>query len=428
MFFHSMKYTFLALLRDKSAMFWCFAFPLILGTMFHFAFGGLGEDKSFCAIPVAVVEENTGTSTASASDFVYPKWSIRGMLDALQEGDDPFLQITYAPEEEALNLLEQKKVYGILYADMPDFSNYAIWGNAASDASARAAQMKSLDASAGAPLSLTISAEMNSDPLYQSILSAFVEQFNISYNAIAETAMTRSEKLPAVLETLAADTAYVTDTPLGDGSTDESLTYFFNLIAMICMFGAMGGSQVAISNQANLSALGARKSISPVHKLVSILGELSASLLFNFLTVAFTLLYLMTVLRVNFGNQFGFIAIASLCGCLAGISLGFFVGCIGRFDAQTKLGILMTVIMTGCVLSGLMIGNIRTWVEDFCPLLNRINPTALISDALYSLAVYPSHERFFSNIAGLLGISAPFALGGFLLVRRKKYASLSCLF
>ena len=51
MFFHSMKYTFLALLRDKSAMFWCFAFPLILGTMFHFAFGGLGEDKSFSAIP-----------------------------------------------------------------------------------------------------------------------------------------------------------------------------------------------------------------------------------------------------------------------------------------------------------------------------------------------------------------------------------------
>ena len=59
-----------------------------------------------------------------------------------------------------------------------------------------------------------------------------------------------------------------------------------------------------------------------------------------------------------------------------------------------------------------------------CPLLNRINPAALISDALYSLVVYPSYTRFFTNIAGLLLLSALFCLGGLALVRRKKYASL----
>ena len=58
------------------------------------------------------------------------------------------------------------------------------------------------------------------------------------------------------------------------------------------------------------------------------------------------------------------------------------------------------------------------------PLLNRINPAALISDALYSLVVYPSYTRFFTNIAGLLLLSALFCLGGLALVRRKKYASL----
>ena len=39
MFFHTMKYTLLNLLRDKGQVFWCIAFPLLLGTMFHFAFG-----------------------------------------------------------------------------------------------------------------------------------------------------------------------------------------------------------------------------------------------------------------------------------------------------------------------------------------------------------------------------------------------------
>ena len=47
MFFHTMKYTLLNLLRDKGQVFWCVAFPLLLGTMFHFAFGGLGWRKFF---------------------------------------------------------------------------------------------------------------------------------------------------------------------------------------------------------------------------------------------------------------------------------------------------------------------------------------------------------------------------------------------
>ena len=47
MFFHTMKYTLLNLLRDKGQVFWCVAFPLLLGTMFHFAFGGLGSGESF---------------------------------------------------------------------------------------------------------------------------------------------------------------------------------------------------------------------------------------------------------------------------------------------------------------------------------------------------------------------------------------------
>ena len=83
----------------------------------------------------------------------------------------------------------------------------------------------------------------------------------------------------------------------------------------------------------------------------------------------------------------------------------------------------MAAIMICCFLSGLMIGNMRALVEDFCPLLNRINPAALISDALYSLVV-PVLHTVFTNIAGLLLLSALFCLGGLALVRRKKYASL----
>lgn len=406
MFLHSMKYTFLSLIRDKSQVFWCFAFPLLLGTMFNFAFGGLGEDESFSAIPVAVVmEESTDSETiAPLSD------GIRSLFDGLSEpGENQFLEVSYTTKEEALELLSEKEVYGIINVTVPDIADYI--------------NAESADDLPDAPLTLTISAEMNSDPLYQSILSAFVEQFNMEYHAIADIAMTDPAQLTSVLEKMSEQAEYIVHESLGAETLDESLTYFFNLIAMTCLYAAMAGSNIAIDNQANLSALGARRNIAPAHKLVSTLGDLAALLVFEFFTVLVALFYFSGVLGVDFGTRFGYIALTALCGCLTGISLGFFIGSIGRFNRETKFGILMAAVMICCFLSGLMIGNMRMIVEEICPFINRINPAALISDALYALVIYPSKERFFINIASLLAISAALCLSGFALIRRKKYAS-----
>lgn len=400
MFFHAMKYTFLALIRDKSSVFWCFAFPLLLGTMFHFAFGGLDTDESFSPIAVGVViEESQGAD------------SIRTIFDTLSApGDDQLLIVTYATAEEALDLLEKKEIYGIITADIPELSDYF---------SADLSEILNTY-----PLQLTLSAEMNSDPLYQSILNCFVEQFNLQYQTISTIAMEHPFELPALIESIEVDTNYLIEESLGANSLTESSTYFFNLIAMTCMFAATVGNVVAIHNQANLSSLGARRNVSPVHRMVSILGDLSAVLIFEFITLLTALFYFTAVLGVDFGKQFGFVALTALCGCLTGISLGFFVGSIGRFNQNIKFGILMAVIMFGCFLSGLMVGNMRVIVDGICPFINHINPSALISDALYSLAIYPSYKRFFTNIASLLLISALLCVGGFTMVRRKKYASL----
>ena len=398
MFFHTMKYTLLTMLRDKGQVFWCVAFPLLLGTMFHFAFGGLGSDESFSAIPVAVVMEEESAE-------------LRSMFDSLSEpGEDQFLEVTYASAADARELLKAKEVYGIITADLPTVSDYR---NAAS-----------IEDVSTYPLSLALSAEMTSDPLYQSILSVLVDRFNIEYSAIAQAAMKDPAKLPALLHTVSEEVSYIRHESLGADSVDESLTYFFNLIAMTCLYAAMIGNTLAISNQANLSDLGARRNVSPVPRLLATLGDLTGALIFEFSSLLITIVYLTLVLKVDFGNHLGGVTLTCLCGCLAGLSLGFLVGCIGQFSKETKFGFLMAAIMICCFLSGLMIGNMRALVEDFCPLLNRINPAALISDALYSLVVYPSYTRFFTNLAGLLLLSALFCLGGLALVRRKKYASL----
>lgn len=322
MFFHTMKYTLLNLLRDKGQVFWCVAFPLLLGTMFHFAFGGLGSGESFSAIPVAVVMQEESSE-------------LRSMLDSLSKpGEDQFLEVTYASAADAKELLKAKEVYGIITADLPTVSDYR---NAAS----------AKDVSTY-PLSLTLSAEMTSDPLYQSILSVLVDRFNIEYSAIAQAAMKDPTKLPALLDAVSTEVSYIRHESLGAGSVDESLTYFFNLIAMTCLYAAMIGNTLAISNQANLSDLGARRNVSPVPRLLATLGDLTGALIFEFSSLLITIAYLTLVLKVDFGNHLGGVALTCLCGCLAGLSLGFLVGCIGQFSKETKFGFLMAAIMICC--------------------------------------------------------------------------------
>ena len=269
MFIHSFYYALKTMMRNKSQVFWCLAFPILLGTMFHFAFGGLSADEQFSAIPVAVVLNDTKNNDI-----------ITDMLDTLSApGETQFLDITYTDETEALSLLEQKAIIGILYAE--------------------------------GTLSLTISAEMTDEPINQSILSVFVEQFNMSYEALADIAATHPEALPDAISTIAEDTDYLEETSFTNGDFNESLTYFFNLIAMTCLYAAIVGNNIAIDNQANLSSLGARRSISPVHGLVSVFASLTAALIFEFTSVSVSLCYLHFVLSVNFGTQSGCVRCAA---------------------------------------------------------------------------------------------------------------------
>ncbi len=57
MFWHLYKYHFKASIRNKSAIFWSFAFPLILATLFYFGFGNLLNDsEELKPVPAAIVE------------------------------------------------------------------------------------------------------------------------------------------------------------------------------------------------------------------------------------------------------------------------------------------------------------------------------------------------------------------------------------
>ncbi|MGN0141912.1 MAG: ABC transporter permease [Roseburia sp.] len=394
MFLHSFCYAFKQLLRQKQLVFWTLFFPIVLATMFHLAFSGLTEDEQLQVIPVAAVkaEENPIlTDIGMSSPFTY-------FLDQVSApGENQFLSVTYTTEEDALTLLEHKEIIGILYEG---------------------------DLLEQEPVRLTISSEMTNFKLEQSILTIFVEQFNMISETITNIAMTDPNQLPAVIEQLSRDTTVNTEVTYSARTTEASLTYFFNLIAMTCLFASMSGMLIAVHNQGNLSALGARRCIAPASRMQTLFGELCANALFQFSCAGMSLLYLLFVLKVDFGPELGYVALATLVGCFTGISLGFLVGSIGTLTDNVKMGILMSVTMICCFLSGLMVNNMRILVAQIAPWFNHINPAALIADSFYSLTVYPTHSRYFANLGTLLVMSAVFFIGGLICTRRKTYAAI----
>ena len=63
-------------------------------------------------------------------------------------------------------------------------------------------------------------------------------------------------------------------------------------------------------------------------------------------------------------------------------------------------------------------------VEKNMPVINRINPAALISDAFYSINVYDDMSRYYRNLFTLAVMSITLVTASFLLIRRESYDSI----
>lgn len=376
MFFHIFKYEILSTVRNVQAIFWMLAFPIILGTFFYIAFDNLYEkEEIFDAIPVAVVQnkENEGFKTA---------------MDQVSKGEGALFEAQYADEEKALDLLENGEVSGIIYV--------------------------------GDELSLSVKGE----GMEPTIVKFFLDRYKINEKIITESIKKDPAKAEAVIEAMDREINCNTDKTLSDGNQDPYVQYFYNLIAMSNLFGTMAGLAIVIGCQGNLSDIGARKCVSPIHKLKTITASLLAVALVTYLCSAVALIYLIGILKVDFGAPALPLFGIALVGSLVGVSLGFFVGSVGRAGEGPKTGLLVSVSMFLCFCSGLMVANMRAVIEGFAPWFNKINPAALISDSFYSLNIYDTYDRLAANIITLLALTAAFTFGGFLLTRRKKYASL----
>ena len=378
MFGHLYKYRLKSLLRMKEDIFWCLFFPIILCTCFFAAFSGISDKtNNFHSIPTAVVYEKENAI-------------FKATLDAVSKSDtqgEEFLNVTETDGASATSLLKDSKVDAIIYV--------------------------------GDEISMTVA----KSGLNQTAVQSFLDEFEQKSSLISDIVRENPDKLVSLIGNIFSSRTYISEKKLTDSPMDEMSVYYFSLIGMAALFGGFLGSSVARQMQPNITPEGMRKSTAPVKRHTMIAAEFLAAYTLQLISMAILLFYMICVLRINLGNEAGYVALTCAAGSLAGIASGIFVGSL-PVKENVQIAIFLVYSLGSSFLSGLMVHPIKIWIEKSVPIINRINPATLIQDALYSLVIYNTHERFFTNIITLTVISVILCTLSYLMTRRKNYANL----
>lgn len=378
---HLLRYRFLQTIRNFPIMFWALIFPIILGTFFYLSFGRAGlestGESSWDEIRVAVVREGNSSENARA----FEKF--------LEEMDGDMLDIQdISQEAEALGALNEETISGIFYVrDTP---------------------------------SLTVA----KNGLNESILTSVLNSYNQNADMFRKIAMTHPENLPAAIEALEDYRETTSEVSLNGGDLNPNVQYFFALIAYACLSGAFLGVQSSEDGQANISALGARRSITPTHKLTLIMIDMAVLFIVHFFNILILCLYISKVLKISLGNDTGALLLVDFMGSMIGVCLGVAIGCLARISFTMKTAVCILFTLFPGFLAVLMFGNMKNIIELHCPVINRLNPAAVLSDAFYCMGIYNDMERFTRCLLILAVMSVLLLTIAFLGIRRERYDSI----
>lgn len=362
------RYNMLRILRDRADLFWTLLFPIIMATLFYITFGS-SQIEDMKPIPVAVVEGENRIFEA--------------FLDGL---DGETLSLKRLGEEEAKTALENGNVTGIFYS--------------------------------GKEPSLTVAGSQINESILEMLLNGYRQN-----QGLAETIGAKNPLgLIMASKQMAEQTDFIEAVSAGGSTQDSSLDSFFSLVAMTCLFGALMGVESALKLRADQSALAVRRSVTPTRRIGLIVNEMLAVFTMQFANICILLLYLHFVLGIGMGRRWPLLLPVCALGTLCGVAAGFFLGGT-RLKEGIKIGLVIAGTLLLCFLSGMMYSGMKAEVERFAPIVNRLNPAALIADAFYSVSVYENSYRYGRSLLLLTLITLLLTAGAYLRMRRERYDS-----
>ena len=393
MFIHNFKYAFKTLFKNRMLIFWTFAFPIILGTLFNMAFSNIENSEKLDIINIAVINNDDFENNEAF------KTSFEELSD--ENNEDRLFNTQYTTEEKAKELLDNGEIVGYmkLKEDKPILTfatsgiNETIFKYVTEEIEQTSDIIKNLS---------------ETETQKQITSGNYNINYEEIYNKVIELAKEDKVKLKNI----------------SNSNLSYTMIEFYTLIAMTCLYGGMLSMGSINQTLANMSNKGKRIAVSPTKKGTIILSSLLASYIAQLIGLAILFVYTLFVLKVDYGDNTSLIILLAMIGSFAGLTLGTFVGTLFKTNENAKTGILIALTMFWCYLSGMMGITMKYVVDKNVPIINKINPASMITDGLYSLYYYDTFDRYWFNIISLLIFAFVLMLISFFSLRRQKYDSI----
>lgn len=379
MFFRLYRTRLKCLLRNKETILWSFGFPILLSIFFYMAFYNLSEAESIESIPIGLVMEENA---------VVPFKAILENVE-ITEGKSLF-EVKTGTIEDVKDLLVRERIEGyIVFKEKPVLY-------------------------------------IKNNGFRQTIIKTFLDTYEQKSQTINHIIQLNPDIVKNGQIYLISNLFhnFIVDGGAKNKNPDHILIYFYTLIALSCVFGCNWGFTEIVNIQADQSNIAARINVAPTHKMKLLLCNLLAAFTLHFLSILFLLSFMIRVLNITFGGQLNYIILTGFIGSLCGISLGAMICVTIKANLKAKEAILSAIVMGGGFLAGMMSTQVKYMVQKNVPFIGFINPSSLITDALYSLYYYDEYDRFYLNITLLFVLTITFTSIAYFKIRRKEYASI----
>lgn len=380
MFVHLFQYRIKSLLRGKVILFWSLIYPILLSILFFITFGShIGENSTFEMADVAVV----------TTDKAFIEGDFLEVISTVEYSENNrMFQVHECDETTAKDMLSKGEVIGIVY------------------------------------LSEDLKIEVTGSGLYQSILKIFTDSYKRNVAIYTDLYTEAPEKAEAVNAVITETRDYLHNVSIAGADADSDINYFYAIIAMTCMFGCFIGVQLGNELEANASPLAARKCMSSAHRLTIIVADMLAAFVLDYVNIMIVTVFVKYVLGINICNEPVPYLLVCAFGSIIGVAIGQFTTIIARGKQGLQIALSLTFSLTSCFLGGLMVSGMEHLVAKHAPIINVINPAALISNAFYCLANYSDYRRVRISIITLGMEAVVLTLCSYLSARRIRHADI----
>lgn len=414
---HALRYNMQIIIRNKEGLLWGLLFPLVYGLVYMFAFQGINNQvTNFEAVPVAVVYEGTADQQVEAKELMGNISTVGSIEDKevveseeitsgdVEATDYPLLAINTENKDDAQDYLSEGIVSQAIYVDYDEDDQMEFSFEVAPSAT-------------GA---------IESSIVY-SVLQYFASStnaFTLLYNEAAATENPAStiEQIDLRLGEIDDNQEFIVANTDNQNVSAWS-NFYYVALAYICIFYMSTGINLVLDNEANFSTTALRETVSSTNKYIRYLA-LTITWIIPAVLVIYLLLGIYWLNDVPLGDEYPRIFALMTLGPITGILMGSALAATFKKNADIVLAVSIIVPLTLGMLSGMMAYDVKVWMVNNVPIINKLNPVALINDAFYYLNNYPTYAQFNQNMLILLGIAIFCLFVTLIGIRRTDYENL----